>query len=364
MTKLRTAEQKFSDGLEAAPDAMVVLNRAGDILIVNSQTERLFGYAKAEMIGQKFDLLVPGRHSPHPLRNDQLFAAQDVARADVWGRRKNGEDFCVEITHSDVETSEGMLVSTAIRDITERKRCESALEDKNRELEAAVKELDAFCSRLSHDLRGPLRAMDGFSRILLKQSSSELDPEGRRYLQYIRDGAVQMGHLIDDLLKFSRLGKAALTKQVVPTADLVEHIIHDAQKLAPERIVSVTVGKLPDLWGDPVMLKQVFANLIANAFKYTRSRSNAKIEIGMRDIDGERVLFVRDNGVGFDMQYAGKLFGVFQRLHRSEDYEGTGVGLAIVQRSLHRHGLRVWAEAELDKGATFFFTTEAMPHAQ
>ena len=364
MTKLRTADQKFSDALEAAPDAMVILNRAGDILIVNSQTERLFGYAKAEMIGQKIDLLVPAQHSTHPLRNDRVFAAQDVALADVSGRRKNGEDFPVEITHSNVETSEGMLVSTAIRDITERKRFESALQNKNRELEAAVKELDAFCYSVSHDLRAPLRALDGFSRILLKQSSPELDPESRSYLQYIRDGAVQMGHLIDDLLAFSRLGKAALTKQVVPTADIVEHIIHDEQQLARERTVSVTVGKLPDLRGDPVMLKQVFVNLIDNAFKFTRSRSNAKIEIGIRDIGGERVLFVRDNGVGFDMQYAGKLFGVFQRLHRSEDYEGTGVGLAIVQRILHRHGLRVWAEAELDKGATFFFTTEAMPNAQ
>lgn len=364
MTKLRTAEQKFTDELEAAPDAVVVVNQAGDIVIVNAQTERLFGYDKAEMIGQKIDLLVPARHNTHPLRNDQLFGVQDGALADVWGRRKNGADFPIEITQSDVETSEGMLVSTAIRDITECKRCESALKNRNRELEAAVKELDAFCYSVSHDLRAPLRAIDGFSRILLKQSSSELDPEKRSYLQYIRDNAMQMNQLIDDLLAFSRLGKVALRNQVVPTADLVEHIIHDAQQLTPERIVSVTVGKLPDLRGDLVMLKQVFVNLIDNAFKYTRSRSVAKIEIGVRDIGGERVLFVRDNGVGFDMQYAGKLFGVFQRLHRSEDFEGTGVGLAIVQRILHRHGMRVWAEAELDKGATFFFTTEAMPHAQ
>jgi signal transduction histidine kinase len=236
------------------------------------------------------------------------------------------------------------------------------IETVNVELTAAVKELDAFSYSVSHDLRAPLRAIDGFSQILLKQYGSTLAAEPREYLQLVRDNTVQMGHLVDDLLKFSRLGRQPLSKQRVATANIIEQVLYDARQQAKGRTVSVTVGEAPALWGDPSLLKQVFANLIQNAFKYTRTRAEAVIEIGSSEIDGERVFFVRDNGAGFDMQYADKLFGVFQRLHRVEDFEGTGVGLAIVQRIVQRHGGRVWAEAAVDKGATFYFTTEVMAH--
>ena len=171
-----------------------------------------------------------------------------------------------------------------------------------------------------------------------------------------------MGHLVDDLLAFSRLGRKPLSKQPVPAGPIIEQVLHDARQQTDGRSVSVSVGDLPVLWGDPALLKQVFVNLIDNAFKYTRMRPEAVIEIGSREIDGEQVLFVRDNGAGFDMKYADKLFGVFQRLHRAEDFEGTGVGLAIVQRIIQRHGGRVWAEVAVDQGATLYFTTELQRH--
>jgi light-regulated signal transduction histidine kinase (bacteriophytochrome) len=232
------------------------------------------------------------------------------------------------------------------------------LQEKNAALQAAVSELDAFSYSVSHDLRAPLRAIDGFSQILLKQCGSTLSKEPREYLQLVRDNTVQMGHLVDDLLAFSRLGRQALSKQQIPTGTIIEQVLRDERQQAEGRSVNVSVGDLPPLWGDAPLFKQVFVNLIGNAFKYTRMRADAVIEIGSRKIDGEQVFFVRDNGAGFDMQYADKLFGVFQRLHRTEDFAGTGVGLAIVQRIIHRHGGRIWADAAVDEGATFYFTTE------
>jgi PAS domain S-box-containing protein len=364
MTDLRTAEQKFSDVLEVAPDAMVIVDAADKVVIVNSQTESLFGYLRSEMIGEGIQMLVPGQSNGHPMQLPHFFTCRDAPSLDLYGRHKNGTEFPIEIRLSNVETSEGVLVCGAIRDVTERKKHELVLKSSNEELKVAVTELDAFCYSVAHDLRAPLRAMEGFSLILMRQSPPASDIETRAYLQAIRDNAVQMGHLIDDLLSFSGVGRTQLTKVTVPAAPLVDQALRDVRQLAPERSVNVTVGKLPDIWGDPVLFKQVFANLIDNAFKYTRSRRDAEIEIGAQERDGEQVFFVRDNGVGFDMKYAGKLFGVFQRLHRAEDFEGTGVGLAIVQRIINRHGMRVWAEAEQDKGATFFFTTETVPLAQ
>ena len=227
--------------------------------------------------------------------------------------------------------------------------------------EAAVKELDAFSYSVSHDLRAPLRAIDGFSQILLNDYAADLAPEPRDCLEVVRKNAVQMGRLVDDLLEFARLSRTHMSKQRVPTAAIVEEVLREVQ---PERrSVGISVGQLPQLRGDAALIKQVFVNLIDNAFKYTRQRGDAAIEIGSREIDGEQVIFVRDNGVGFDMKYADKLFGVFQRMHRAEDFEGTGVGLAIVQRIVQRHGGRIWAEAAVDQGATFYFTMEAASHA-
>jgi PAS domain S-box-containing protein len=229
------------------------------------------------------------------------------------------------------------------------------LEHEVRELEAALKELDAFAYSVSHDLRAPLRAIDGFSRILLEDYLPQLPPGAQRHLEIVRSNTQHMGKLIDDLLAFSRFGRQPLKEQPVNPASLVRQALERLRGEQGERRIAISIGDLPGCRADPDLLRQVFVNLLSNAIKFTRDQAAPQIEIGGQAHGNEVIYFVRDNGVGFDMQYSGKLFGVFQRLHRAEDYEGTGVGLAIVQRIVHRHGGRVWAEAAVDQGATFYF---------
>ena len=226
------------------------------------------------------------------------------------------------------------------------------------QLEAANDELEAFSYTVSHDLRAPLRSMDGFSQAVLEDFGPVLPDEGKRYLQTIREGAQRMGELIDDLLAFSRLSRQPLFKQEVDTAALVRECLAELQSQDPKRHVDVRIGELPVCQADPALLRQVWTNLLSNAFKYTRMREVAVVEIGCDSVEGRNVFHVRDNGSGFDMKYVDKLFGVFQRLHRVEDFEGTGVGLAIVQRIVDRHGGATWAEGIVDGGATFHFTLE------
>ena len=245
--------------------------------------------------------------------------------------------------------------------------------ERTAQLEAANKELDSFSYSISHDLRAPLRAIDGFSRIVLEDYSAPLASEGKAYLQMVRDNTQQMGQLVDDLLAFSHLGRQPLTKHTVEPDKIVRRCLGEMTRERQGRKVEIIIGDLPACKADPTLVKQVWTNLLANALKYTRKRETARIEIGCRTqprlaVDGlptspdsagpEVVYFVKDNGAGFDMKYSPKLFGVFQRLHRAADYEGTGVGLAIVQRIVQRHGGRVWGEAVPNEGATFSFTLE------
>ncbi len=228
----------------------------------------------------------------------------------------------------------------------------------NQQLEAANKELESFSYSVSHDLRAPLRAMDGFSRAVIEDYGPQLPPDGLRYLQVIRTSAQRMGNLIDDLLSFSRLSRATMCKRTIDVRRLVQDALEDLTAQRAGREIQIKIDELPTCEGDPSLLKQVWVNLLSNAIKYTQKRESAVIEVGCKAEGLTNIYFVRDNGTGFDMRYAHKLFGVFQRLHRAEDYDGTGVGLAIVQRIIHRHDGRVWAEAAVDQGATFYFTLE------
>jgi light-regulated signal transduction histidine kinase (bacteriophytochrome) len=224
------------------------------------------------------------------------------------------------------------------------------------QLQATNRELEAFAYSVSHDLRAPLRAIEGFSRILVEEYESSLAPDAQRYLQYVRDNAVQMGDLITHLLTFSRVGREPLRKQSVAPAQMVHDVLEELLSGENGRQVEVAVGNLAACQADPALLRQVWANLLSNALKFTRQRELAVIDVGCQNGTDAHVYFVRDNGAGFDMQYADRLFSVFQRLHRMEEFEGTGVGLATVQRIIHRHGGRIWAEAQVDRGATFYFT--------
>jgi PAS domain S-box-containing protein len=363
---LAQMESRYRGLLEAAPDAMVVVNPDGEIVLLNLQAEKQFGYRRDELLGQKVKNIIPEGFAERLIADDLRSAEDALAQQigtgiELTGRRKDGSEFPIEIMLSPLGSAEKILVTAAIRDITERKRNETTLQEKNAELQVAVNELGSFSYSVSHDLRAPLRAIDGYSQILLKQYGSLLSGEPRKYLQRVRDNTVRMGHLVDDLLRFSRLGRQPLVKQLVPIDKIVTQALREAQQQFPGRSVNVIVGDLPSVWGDAALLKQVFTNLIDNAFKYTQRRDDAVIEIGSRKIGDEQVFVISDNGVGFDMQYAGQLFEVFQRLHRAEDFAGTGVGLAIVQRIVQRHGGRIWAEAAVDHGATFYFSTEGFP---
>jgi signal transduction histidine kinase len=231
------------------------------------------------------------------------------------------------------------------------------LQKRGAELEASNKELEAFAYSVSHDLRAPLRHMAGFSELLQKHSATVLDDKSRRYIGVILESAKKMGALIDDLLGFSRIGRAETNKTALNLTQLVEEALAEVRRDITNRDIVWKVNKLPAGYGDRAMLRLALVNLIANAVKFTRTRTPAEIEIGYMDQpDSQVVIFVRDNGVGFDMKYANKLFGVFQRLHPTEAFEGTGIGLATVQRIAHRHGGRAWGEGLVDKGATFYFS--------
>ena len=227
------------------------------------------------------------------------------------------------------------------------------------QLESSNRELESFSYSVSHDLRAPLRVIDGFSLALLEDHGPSLPAEGQDLLARVRQQAQRMAQLIDDLLEFSRLGRKQLDVTSVDLTALVQAVVLELRQANPDRNIEVAVAPLPPAMGDRALLRQVLTNLIGNAFKFTRQHPDAQIEIGSRDDNGERVYYVKDNGAGFDMRYADKLFGVFQRLHPAADFEGTGVGLALVQRIILRHGGRVWGEARLNKGATFSFTLGA-----
>ena len=255
------------------------------------------------------------------------------------------------------------MILLAIEDITERKKAEEEIKKLNKELmhraielEAAYKELETFSYSISHDLRTPLLVIGGFSRLLLEKYSNHLDAKGQQFLNFIHSSTQKMFQLIDDLLNFSRLGRQQMKPSDIDMSELAKALFEELKSITPDRTLQLNIKTLPPVRGDQAMFRQVLVNLLSNAIKFTRTKETAVIEIGCIVKENQDICYVKDNGAGFDMQYAGKLFGVFQRLHTVDEFEGTGVGLAIVQRIIHRHGGQVWAEGEVNKGATFYFT--------
>jgi PAS domain S-box-containing protein len=351
-------------------DAVVTTDENFMITSWNSAAEHIYGWKVEEVIGRKAAEILQTEFSNNTRAEmtQRLLDAGEFS-AEVTQVCKDGRKIRMDVRTVAIKDTNGKLrnVISVNRDITERKKAEEEVRQLNERLEqrviertaqlhAANKELEAFSYSVSHDLRAPLRAINGYTRILVEDYSSVLDEEGKRICNVITTEALRMGDLIDDLLSFSRLSRKEIMPAKVDMKALASSVYGELTRESERERIDFKIGKLPPAQGDPSLLHQVWVNLISNAIKFTSKKDRAIIEIGTKKSDNQNIYCVRDNGAGFDIQYVDKLFGVFQRLHSEDEFEGTGVGLAIVQRIIQRHGGRVWAEGDVGKGATFYFS--------
>jgi PAS domain S-box-containing protein len=381
---LEAQRRMLQSVLDSIGEGLVAADEQGKFIIWNPAAERILGRGAANLHRQQwsehYGLFQDDRLSPFPpdqtplarairgeISSAQMFVLNPALAGGTW----------IEANGSPLKDKHGIVRGgvVAFRDVTQQRHSEREIQKLNAELEYRVgertaqleeanKDLESFTYSVAHDLRAPLRHIAGFSGILMEQFGPALDVEAQRHLQRIQEGVRKMGQLIDELLTLARVGRQELNLQVAGLSSMVQEVLAILQPEIVGRQVEWRMGDLPFVECDPTLIKQIFQNLISNALKYSRPRSPAVIEIGRTNIEGDTVIFVRDNGVGFSMKYADKLFGIFQRLHRSEDFEGTGVGLATVQRIVKKHQGRVWAQAELDKGATFYFTLGALRRSE
>ncbi len=373
---LRAQSALLQSVLDSMGEGLVAADEHGKFILWNPAAEKIVGLGAANVASQEwtehYGLYLPDTVTPFPPEQNPLACAihGEACSAEMFVRNPElAEGAWIEANAHPLRGADGVQRGgvVAFRDITQKKKAEQEIYKLNEALEQRVAErtaqleesnedLESFTYSVAHDLRAPLRHITGFSGILMEEFSSSLDAQAQRYLQRIQDGTRKMGQLVDELLSLARVGRQAPNLQQVGLNSLVMEVIGILEPEMEGRQIEWRIADLPFVECDPTLVKQVFQNLISNAVKYSRPRLRAVIEIGYTQENGHPAIFVRDNGVGFSMKYADKLFGVFQRLHRSEDFEGTGVGLATVQRIIKKHQGKVWADAELDKGAIFYFT--------
>jgi PAS domain S-box-containing protein len=380
---LEAQTRMFKLVLDSMGEGLIAADRDGRFLIWNDSAKKLMGRDASDLPTEQwtphYQVFLSDGVTPCPPDRLPLVRALhgESVQVEMMVQQPGGaEGVFLEVSARPLKDDHGNLGGgvAVLRDITDRKAAERQVQELNQNLEARViertaelkaanRELEAFTYSVSHDLRAPLRHISGFTRIMVEKFGPSMPAEARQHLQLIEQGASRMGELVDELLKLARLGRQSLAMKVTGLNALVEDVV---ALLAPEtegRQVKWKIDELPFVECDPILMRQVFQNLISNALKYSRPRSPAVIEIGQTKKEGKNVIFVKDNGVGFEMKYADKLFGVFQRLHLAEEFEGTGIGLATVERIIQKHGGRVWVEAELDHGATFYFTLGSREHS-
>ena len=375
-TELEEVSDEMKDLYERAPCGYHSIDPEGVIVRINQTECRWLGYQVDELVGKKniFDLLAPEDRPNARARFERLLGGEDIGTGEARFVRKDGTRFAVLVSTTvtrDVRGAPWRIRATMVdqtefrgaRDLVNR--LNASLQRHVAELEDVNRELERFTYSVSHDLRAPLRAIAGFARLIQGEHRSGLDAEGMRLLNVIHVNTERMGRLIDDLLSLTRLSRTALVRSPVDMASLVQGVVADRKAAGADGEAAISIGELPHADADPVLLKHVWERLIDNAVKFSTGVANPRVEIGAqrKGDNGATVYTVRDNGVGFDMQYADKVFEVFERLHPQSEYEGTGMGLAVVHRVVHRHGGRVWAESAPGEGATFFFTLDAKGRA-
>ncbi len=357
------ADTQFEALLESAPDAIVIVDRQGRIAIVNRQVEEMFGYKRDELLAQPVEMLIPERFRGRHVRDRDDYIASPSTRPmgaglELHARRKNGTEFPVEISLSPLQAPDGMLVTSIIRDVTDRKRVEEQLRQTAADLESSNAELEQFAYVASHDLQEPLRMVASYTQMLARRYQGKLDADADEFIEYAVDGARRMQALINDLLAYSRVGTRRRAFEPTDTGAVVDQVIADLNVAIGEEGATVTRGPLPLVMGDPVQLGQLFQNLISNAIKFRGERPPEVRITAERDDDTWRFA-VADNGIGIDADYADRIFVIFQRLHTRSEYPGTGIGLAICKKIVERHGGRIWVDGRPGKGTTFHLTISA-----
>ncbi len=356
ITESRQAEERFRRTVESAPNAILLVDPNGQIVLANSQSEKYFGYRKEELLGRVIDQLVPQRFAESHANHRAGFTSNPQMRVmgagrELYALRSNGTEFPVEIGLVPIDMHDGTYVMATIVDITARKKSEEELRRLNRELEA-------FSYSVSHDLRAPLRGIDGFSGMLKLKYGNVLDEQGNHYLSRIQANIKHMAEMIDQLLLLAKMTSQSIKPGHANLSLLATEVFNELLAEEAGREVRFEVEEQIEAYCDAGLMRVVLQNLLSNALKFTSKQDVALIQMGRqaRDTAGRTIYFIRDNGVGFDMAHAEKLFTAFQRLHTENEFSGTGIGLATVQRIIHRHGGSIWAEAAPGNGATFFFT--------